>query len=161
MLQEDTFAEPRLAIFRESNQGMIVAERSVLFEVTEYSVPEAIISLLAAYYAYHVSYPNSALASSFLLFMQEILLGIEDMCIKKSNKYAALVNSLHLVLLLHTVTLYLYQTLVIVSCCHVIMLFIVSCCHVIMLFIVSCCHYYVILFWKQSRMCNIALNPND
>ena len=75
-------------------QGFIVAEKSVIFEVTDFSVVESIVSLLASYYIFHVNYPKSIPASSFLYFIQEYLLGVIDPAIKKPARYKAFVNSL-------------------------------------------------------------------
>ena len=88
------FAEPRLLIFG-ANQGFIVAERKVLFEVFNFSVGRAIACLLAAYYIFHVNYPKSGVANSILLFVQEILWGkVGDTGVKRSCKYKSFINSI-------------------------------------------------------------------
>ena len=52
--------EPRLVVFKDHNgrpnQGFIVAEQEVLFEVTGFTIIEGMISLLAAYYSLYISY---------------------------------------------------------------------------------------------------------
>ena len=68
MLNEKTFNEPRLAVFRggSRDQGYIVAEKAMLFEVTDFNVTEGLVSLLASYYAYYISYPKSSPAAGIL-----------------------------------------------------------------------------------------------
>ena len=57
--------------------GFIVVEGSVLFEVDSFSVIDGILSLIASYYILHISYPARSLrAASFLLFVQEMIVGI-------------------------------------------------------------------------------------
>ena len=70
-----------------------MAEKEILFEVTEFSVCDGIVCLIASYYVFHVDYPKSVVANKFLLFVQELLLGIQSSS-KRSNTYAAFVNSL-------------------------------------------------------------------
>ena len=54
ILKERIFMEPRLVIFRDSNeeytQGFIVAEQEVIFEVDRFDIVEGLISLIASYY---------------------------------------------------------------------------------------------------------------
>ena len=76
------------------SQGFIVAEKTVLFEVTEFSVIEAIISIISSYYVYNVNYPKYIPAYSSLLFFQEHLLNIPEGINKKPARYRALVNNL-------------------------------------------------------------------
>ena len=85
------FPEPRLLIFTressmEESKGLIAAEKQVLFEIDNFTITTGLTLLLAAYYVY----PNSSPASSFLLFIQEHLLGIKDSSIKHSQKYRSL-----------------------------------------------------------------------
>ena len=70
-----------------------MAEKSVIYEVTDFSVVDSIVSLLASYYIFHVNYPKS-IPASFLYFIQEYLLGVIDPAIKKPARYKAFVNSL-------------------------------------------------------------------
>ena len=98
MLQEKIFAEPRLVIFvsmahPEAAQGFLVSEKTVLFQITDFSVIRGIIMLIAVYYAFYVHYPKSAPARSFLLFIQEILLEKQDMTIKRTAKYTSFINT--------------------------------------------------------------------
>ena len=84
------FPEPRLLIFaRESNmeesKGLVAAEKQVLFEIDNFTITTGLTLLLAAYYVFYVKYPNSSPAGSFLLFIQEHLLGIKDSSIKHSQ----------------------------------------------------------------------------
>ncbi len=99
---EKTFPEPRLAIFADSKnmnamQAFIIGEGKVLFEVlTCDSIIESIISLFATYYAMYVSYPKAPPASGLLLFIQEILMGVKEITVKKTVRYSSFTNSLHL-----------------------------------------------------------------
>ena len=93
-----TFPEPRLLIFaRESNmegsKGLVVAEKQVLFEIDKFTITIGLTLLIAAYYVFYVKYPKSSPASSFLLFIQEHLLGIKDSSIKHSQKYRSFVSA--------------------------------------------------------------------
>ena len=97
VLHEKSFPEPRLIIFSDENrvreaQAFIIAEKEVLFEIDSFSVCDALISLIAAYYVFFVSYPKSCTASGLLLFIQEVLLGSQDVSTKKTSKYTALIN---------------------------------------------------------------------
>ena len=67
-------------------QGFIVAEKDVLFEVDGFNLLEGIISLIATYYEFYVSYPKSSPAAGVLLFIQEVLLCQPDVQIKKDFK---------------------------------------------------------------------------
>lgn len=83
ILEEKTFSEPRLIIFtneQDAAQGFIVAEKQVLFEVEGFTVVEGLISLIASYYVFYVSYPKSSPVTGVLLFVQEVLLGQPDVC---------------------------------------------------------------------------------
>ena len=62
--------------------------------MTDFSIVEGLVSLLASYYIFHVNYPKSIPASSFLYFIQEYLLGVIDPAIRKPARYKAFVNSL-------------------------------------------------------------------
>ncbi len=79
VLKTNSFTEPRLVIFtskieNSSTQGFILAEKTLFFEVPEFTVVNGIVSLIAAYYCYYVNYPKPVAARMFLLFVQEILL---------------------------------------------------------------------------------------
>ena len=71
-----------------------MAEKSLLFEVTNFSVIEGLVSLIATYYVFHISYPKPVPAFSLLLFLQEYLMEILDSYAKKSARYKACVNRL-------------------------------------------------------------------
>ena len=91
--------EPRLVVFKDHNgrpnQGFIVAEQEVLFEVTGFTIIEGMISLLAAYYSLYISYPKSTMAADELLFIQEVLLETEaDKTIRKRVKYNSLISAI-------------------------------------------------------------------
>lgn len=98
VLKLKSFSEPRLIIFvNKSNpslaQGFIAAEKELLFEIDNFSISEGIVSLIATYYCYYISYPKSLPAQSFLLFVQEILLKEKAVSgVKRSSKYSKLVN---------------------------------------------------------------------
>lgn len=91
--------EPRLVMFQDHlgkcNQGFIIAEQEVLFEVTEFTIIEGMTSLIATYYSLYISYPKSTVAADELLFIQEALLETEaDKSSKKRLKYNSLMNAL-------------------------------------------------------------------
>ena len=91
------FPEPRLLIFTressmEESKGLVAAEKQVLFEIDNFTITTGLTLLLAAYYVFYLKYPNSSPASSFLLFIQEYLLGIKDSSIKHSQKYRSFVR---------------------------------------------------------------------
>ena len=92
-----THSDPRLVLFLSDteitkvSEGFVVAEKNVLFEVTDFTVIDGLISLLAAYYVFHVNYPKSVPAQSLLLFLQEYLLENLEPSTKKS---AATVNAI-------------------------------------------------------------------
>ena len=91
--------EPRLLIFKNKegkcNQGFIVEEQEVLFEVTEFTIIEGLVSLIAAYYALNISYPKSAIAADELLFIQEALLQLQaDEVTKRRLKYTSLISAI-------------------------------------------------------------------
>ena len=98
VFQEKAFSEPRLVIFVNKQdvknaQGFIIAEKQVLFEVDSFTLTDGLISLIASYYVFYVSYPKSSPATGVLLFIQEILLGQADVTTKKTSKYIGLINS--------------------------------------------------------------------
>ena len=77
------------------NQGFIVAEQEVLFEVTGFTIIDRTISLLAAYYSLYISYPKSTMAADELLFIQEVLLETEaDKTKRKRVKYNSLISAI-------------------------------------------------------------------
>lgn len=91
------FPEPRLLIFAressmEESKGLVVAEKQVLFEIDNFTITAGLTLLLAAYYVFYVKYPGSSPACSFLLFIQEHLLGIKDSS-KHSQKYRSFVRA--------------------------------------------------------------------
>ena len=71
-----------------------MAERAVLFEINDFTISEGLISLLASYYVYYISYPKSPPAAGTLLFMQEMLLCMPDASVKKTSTYSALIDSI-------------------------------------------------------------------
>ena len=90
------YPEPRLVIFaRESSmedtKGLVIAEKQVLFEMDNFNITMGLTLLIASYYVFYVKYPNSSPACSFLLFVQENLLGIKDSSVKHSQKYRSFV----------------------------------------------------------------------
>ena len=96
-MEEKTFLEPRLIIFTDDKskfEGCIVSEKKMLLKFDDFSVLDGLITLLATYYAYDVQYPKSLPAQSFLLFIQEVLLGCKDMHARHSAKYKSFVNKL-------------------------------------------------------------------
>ena len=97
ILKDKTFPEPRLTIFYtkgsgEAMQGLITAEKGIILDIDDFSICEAILSLLALYFVLYVSYPKSLAASSTLLFFQEILLEQQDTTTKKTAKYKSFIN---------------------------------------------------------------------
>lgn len=95
IMKTKAFPEPRLIILKTNSamQGFIVTEESVVFEVDDFTVIEGITSLIATYYVLHIGYPKGLRAMSFLLFVQEMLIGIPDP-VKKSSKYTRLIDLL-------------------------------------------------------------------
>ena len=95
---ENSFSETRLVLFEEEHsnhviQGFIVAEKNIIFEVTEFDLVQGLISLLASYYVFHLNYPKSLPANLLLLLMQEHL--IEDKTTaKKLAKYTTFIRSI-------------------------------------------------------------------
>ena len=65
----------------------------MLFEVDGFTLTDGLLSLIASYYVFYVSYPKSSPATGVLLFIQEVLLGQADITIKKTSKYIELINS--------------------------------------------------------------------
>ena len=93
------FPEPRLLIFgrqdtMEGTQGLVAAEKQVLFEIKDFNIVKGLTFLIAAYYVFFISYPKSSPASSFLLFIQEFLLDKKDSSIKHSARYKSFINAL-------------------------------------------------------------------
>jgi hypothetical protein len=79
IVKEKSFPEPRLVILKGSAtcaQGFIVAEGSILFEITEFSVIKGMIALVACYYNLYINYPKVTRATTFLILLQEICLQI-------------------------------------------------------------------------------------
>ena len=99
ILKENTFSEPRLVLFnnerKESglSQCFVVAEKTLIFEVKEVNIGQALCSLIATYYVFHVKYPTSVPAYCLLMFIQEHLLELPDSS-KKHARYSAFVNSI-------------------------------------------------------------------
>ena len=92
---EKTFPEPRLVIIGdgENSQGFIVAEKQILLEVDGFNILEGLITLLASYYVFYVSYPKSGPAAGTLLFLQEVVLNEQAQVIRKPARYSSLINS--------------------------------------------------------------------
>lgn len=94
ILKENTFTEPRLVLFASDesasttqfSQGFVVAEKSIVFEIDNISIPQAICSLIATYHIFFVNYPKAVPAFCLLMFIQEHLLGSVDRTIKKPAK---------------------------------------------------------------------------
>ncbi len=96
VVREKSFPEPRLAFFGTDEvdhlQAFVVAEGRIVLEVTEISVVDSIISLIASYYAlYVISYPKALPAAGLLLFIQE---EIRETQIKKSVRYTSMIDSI-------------------------------------------------------------------
>ena len=95
ILEEKTFLEPHLIIFTDDIfEGCIVSEKKKVLKFEDFSVLDGFITLLAIYYAYDVKFPKSLPAQSFLLFIQEVLLGCKDMHARHSAKYKMFANKL-------------------------------------------------------------------
>ena len=74
-------------------QGFVAAEKELLFEVSDFTVTEGIISLIATYWAYHIQYPKPLPYLNFMLFVQEVLLERKDETgARKGAKYSKLLN---------------------------------------------------------------------
>ncbi len=98
VVREKSFPEPRLAFFGTDEvdhlQAFVVAEGRIVLEVTEISVVDSIISLIASYYALYISYPKALPAAGLLLFIQELLMEIRETQIKKSVRYTSMIDSI-------------------------------------------------------------------
>lgn len=100
VLKVKTFSEPRLIIFvNKSNPTHhsvwlkgLSRQRTNSFSKDNFSISEGIISLIATYYCYYISYPKSLPAQSFLLFVQILLKEKAVSGVKRSSKYSKLVN---------------------------------------------------------------------
>ena len=69
-------SEPSLIMFSGNDgdfQRFVVAEGDALFEIDNFSIVEGLLSLIAAYYVFHISYPKSSPATG-VLFVQEVLM---------------------------------------------------------------------------------------
>lgn len=83
-VSQNVFSEPRLVLIQSDVnegdiiQGFIVAEKTLVFEITEFSVVDGLIALLASYYIFHVNYAKSTPALSLMLFLQEQVMGMPD-----------------------------------------------------------------------------------
>ena len=87
----------------EYSKGLVVAEKEVLFEIDNFTITTGLTLLLAAYYVFMYSSP----ASSFLLFIQEHLLGIKDNSIKHSQKYRSC-KSMHIGFCFYSYIMYVH-----------------------------------------------------
>ncbi len=101
MLKKKVFPEPRLVIFCQAGriregQALIIVENEVMFEITDFNVFNGLVSLIGAYYALDIAYPQSASACGLLLYIQEGLM--EQTCtskaIKKGAGYRQIMNAL-------------------------------------------------------------------
>ena len=83
-VSQNVFSEPRLVLIQSDVnegdiiQGFIVAEKTLVFEITEFSVVDGLIALLASYYIFDVNYAKSTPALSLMLFLQEQVMGMPD-----------------------------------------------------------------------------------
>ena len=72
-----------------------MAEKTVIFEVTDFSLIDGFISLLASYYVFYVNYPSKSVpAQSLLLFFQEYILESPEPSAKKTARYRTTVSTL-------------------------------------------------------------------
>lgn len=101
VISENTFSEPRLVLFITDlssddiiSQRFIVAEKNLVFKVTNFTIEEGLVSLLAAYYVLHVNYPKSQPAYMMLLFLQEYIMESIDSCAKKPKPLLTLLRKL-------------------------------------------------------------------
>ena len=81
---ESVFPEPRLLIFADpkkpslNDQAVIMAENQIS-KIDQFNITDGLALLIGCYYVFFVNYPTpSAAASGFLLFVQEMLLEIQD-----------------------------------------------------------------------------------
>ena len=70
---------------------VLFLQKVVVFEITEFSVPEAFTALIAHYYVFDVSYSKPPPASGVLLFIQELLMEMHEQKVKKSPHYSSLI----------------------------------------------------------------------
>ena len=74
---------------RDYEKGPVAAEKQVVFEIDDFTI----IKDLLYWLQFFVKYPKSFPASSFLLFIQECLLGIKDSSVKHSQKYRSFLSA--------------------------------------------------------------------
>ena len=90
-IENHSYAEPHLLIFpdlenpspNDRDKGLIIAENSVVLQMDKFNIVEGLTVLIGCYYIFHLSYPKSSAAGGFLLFVQEILLQMPEINIKK------------------------------------------------------------------------------
>ena len=85
------FSEPRHVVFLtednvQNGQGFVIAEKTILYEVDNFSVCEGIVALITADYIFYVPYPKSSSAAVYTR-------GIQDVNVRKTSKYTSLINS--------------------------------------------------------------------
>lgn len=93
------FPEPHLILIIEPDtdelqQCLILVEQQVMLEIEEKNIPMAITTLIGAYYTFYINYPKSHPAAGFLLFTQEILMGKQELQLKKTTKYNSFIDSI-------------------------------------------------------------------
>ena len=102
-------------------QGVLVAEKEVLLSIENFTIIKGLTLLMAVYYVFFVGYAKSTAASSFLLFVQEFLLGIKDTSARHSARYKSFVNALlreHLLHWLCFVDIHVYMHSISVEFCR-------------------------------------------
>lgn len=72
----------------------MVAEKRILYKISDFTIIKGMIQLIATYFTFHVSYPKAVPAQSFLLFIQEMLVGQKDTKIKRTAKYRAFISAI-------------------------------------------------------------------
>ena len=77
----------------KESKGLVAAEKQISFEIPNFTITTGLTLLLVAYYVFYVKYPSTSPANSFLLFIQEHLLGIKNSSIKHSQKYGLFVRA--------------------------------------------------------------------
>lgn len=72
----------------------MVAEKRILYKIDDFTIIKGMTQLSATYFTFHVNYPKSVPAQSFLMFIQEMLLDQKDTKMKRSAKYRTFISAI-------------------------------------------------------------------
>ena len=71
-----------------------MAENQIISKIDQFNITDGLALLIGCYYVFFVNYPTPSAASGFLLFVQEMLLEIQEKNFKKTSKYNSLIDCL-------------------------------------------------------------------